>query len=121
MQMRMKIIFGLITIPTILFGQTKKELFGKYEYSIFMYSYSLTLNDSSKYETIESSDLGSERTVGTWTIRGQAVRLAPRIKFKRDAATQKREEEKITTITEQAVVIESRNVLILKREQATLN
>jgi hypothetical protein len=118
--MRLRLIFGLILLSTVVFGQTKKELIGEYKHSIFMYSYTLTLKDSSKYETVESSDLDYKKTTGTWTIRGQAVRLTPKTLFKRDRATGQKEEEKITDSREQVVVIHTRDILNLKREKDDL-
>jgi hypothetical protein len=118
--MRTKLIAGLILLSTTLYGQTKKELIGEYKHSIFMYSYTLTLKDSSKYETVESSDLDYKTTTGTWTIRGQAVRLTPKTLFKRDRATGQKEEEKITDSREQVIVIHGKDMLNLKRETGDL-
>lgn len=76
-----------------------------------MYSYSLILKDSSKYLAIEKSDIFSERTTGTWTIRGQAVRLNPEKKI----ITDKRgvQEKPITDFKEEAVIIETKNTLVI--------
>jgi hypothetical protein len=114
--MRPRLTFGLILLSTFAFGQTKRELIGEYKHSIFMYSYTLTLKDSSKYETVESSDLSYKKTTGTWTIRGQAVRLTPKTLFERDRATGQKKEEKIADSKELVVVIHTRDILNLKRE-----
>lgn len=118
--MRLSLIFGLILLSRVVFGQTKRELIGEYKHSIFMYSYTLTLKDSSKYETVERSDLSYKKTSGTWIIRGQAVRLTPKTLIKRDRATGQKEEEQITDSKEQVVVIHTKDILNLKTETVDL-
>jgi hypothetical protein len=110
--MKAGLLIILILNSSILLGQSKWEMVGEYSHSIFMYSYTLTLKDSENYEIIESSDLGSERTIGTWTIRGQAIRLTPKKKIHTDV--HKMETERILdNPREEAVVIETKNLLRL--------
>jgi hypothetical protein len=115
--MKIGLITILITTTSVLFGQSKNDVIGKYKNStfVFMYSYTLTLKDSSKYETLESSDLGSEKTIGTWTIRGQAVRLTPKKKIIMDT-NKIRTEKSVENSKEEVVVIATKNILTLKRE-----
>jgi len=79
-----------------------------------MYSYILTLTDSENYETLESTDLGSEKTIGTWTIRGQAIRLTPKKKIIIDVY-KKQDEKTITDSKEEVVVIDTKDLLTLKK------
>jgi len=79
-----------------------------------MYSYTLSLKDGENYETLESSDLGAERTIGTWIIRGQAIRLTPKKKITTDVH-KKQEEKTITDSKEEIIVIETKDLLTLKR------
>jgi hypothetical protein len=112
--MRVGLITFLILNSSLLFGQSKWDLIGQYQHSLFMYSYTLTLRDSENYETTESTDLGSERTIGTWTIRGQAIWLTPKKKITTDVH-KKQEEKTITDSKEEIVVIETKNLLTLKK------
>jgi hypothetical protein len=102
-------------------GPSRKELIGTYTHSSFMYSYSLTLKDSSKYFTIEKSDIFSERTIGTWTIRGQAVRLNPQKKIN-TIITERRvvQEKPDTDSKEEVVIIETANTLIITNKNQYL-
>jgi hypothetical protein len=92
---------------------------GEYKHSIFMYSYTLTLKESENYEIVERSDLGSEKTVGTWTIRGQAIRLIPKKKITVDVHKNE-EETNIVDSREEIVVIETKNLLMLKTKDFKL-
>ncbi len=91
--------------------QFKSDLIGEYKHSVFMYSFTLRLKDGKNYEMVETSDLGSEKTLGIWTIRGQAIRLTPQKKIIVDV-NKKQKEEYITDSKEEVVVIETKNVLV---------
>jgi hypothetical protein len=102
-------------------GQSKNELMGTYTHSSFMYSYTLILQDSSKYVAIEKSDIFSERTNGTWTIRGQAVRLNPQKKIN-TTATDRRvvQETPVADSNEEVVIIETADTLIITSKNQNL-
>jgi hypothetical protein len=117
--MRLGIIAILIIHSSLLFGQSKWDLVGEFKHSDFMYSYTLTLKDSENYETAESSDLGTVKTVGTWTIRGQAIRLTPKKKITMDVHMNK-VETIITDAKEEVVVIETKNSLKLQTKDFKL-
>ena len=112
--MRVGLVTFLILNSSLLFGQSKWDLIGEFQHSIFMYSYTLSLKDGENYETLESSDLGAERTIGTWIIRGQAIRLTPKKKITTDVH-KKQEEKTITDSKEEIIVIETKDLLTLKR------
>lgn len=112
--MRLVLVIFFSFISSFSYGQSKLELIGEYKHSIFMYSYTLTLKDSENYEALESSDLGLEKTIGAWTIRGQAIRLIPKKKIIIDVH-KKREEKTITDSKEEVVVIRTKDVLILNK------
>ncbi|MBX2895387.1 MAG: hypothetical protein KF856_01180 [Cyclobacteriaceae bacterium] len=102
-------------------GQSKNELMGTYTHSSFMYSYTLILKDSSKYLTIEKSDIFSERTLGTWTISGKAVRLNPQKRIN-TLATDRRvvQETSVTDSKEEVVIIETADALIITSKNQNL-
>jgi hypothetical protein len=79
-----------------------------------MYNYTLLLRDSSKYVAVEKSDIFSERTIGTWTIRGQAVRLNPQKKIN-ITSTDRRvvQEIPVADSKEEVVIIETTDTLII--------
>jgi hypothetical protein len=111
--MRLGLLTILILNSLVLFGQSKRDMIGKYRHSSFMYSYTLILKDGENYEVVERSDLQKEITTGTWTIHGQAIRLTPKTKINVDAYS-KQSRETPTGRIEQAVVIETKDILTLK-------
>jgi hypothetical protein len=112
--MRIGLVVTLSFISSFSFGQSKWELIGEFKHSVFMYSYTLTLRDGENYEILESTDLGSEKTIGTWTIRGQAIRLTPKKKIIVDVH-KKQDEKTITDSKEEVVVIETKDLLTFKK------
>jgi hypothetical protein len=104
---------------SFLFGQSKWEMVGEYKHSVFMYSYKLTLTDSENYEVEESSDLGSERTIGTWKMAGRAIWLTPRKKITIDIH-KKQEEREMTNSDAEVVEVVTKDVLALKAKDFQL-
>jgi hypothetical protein len=88
-------------------------MIGAYKHSVFMYSYKLTLIDSENYEIEERSDLGSERTIGTWSITGREIWLIPKKKITVDDH-KKRDETDITDPKTEVVEVETEDTLALK-------
>jgi hypothetical protein len=109
--MRIALVILFIANSSMLFGQSKWVFVGTYEHSLFMYSYTLTLKDSENYEIVESSDLGSEKTIGTWTMMEKTIRLAPKKKITSNAH-EKEIESVVTGSREEIIVIETKDLLI---------
>ncbi len=107
--MRLIITAILIIHSSLLLAQSSKVLVGEFTHSFFMYSYTLKLKDTKNYEAEESSDLGTVKTVGTWIIHGQAIRLTPKKRITIDV-NRKPVETIITDAKEVVVVIETKDV-----------
>ena len=85
-----------------------------------MYSYTLILKDSSKYESIEKSDIFVESTIGTWTIWGLEVRLNPKKELNSIISEKVVQEKIIINPKEEVVIIETATVLVVTSENRFL-
>jgi hypothetical protein len=113
----------LLTLVTYNALGQDNDLRGLYSREIFMYKYSLSLQDSGRYTITEISDLQSMTITGYWTVHNKVITLVPTSGWTEQASEKKRIEiqrqwlkpsnlkvEENQTLTELAVVANAEGV-----------